>query len=113
MARMPELSTPWVAGSNPAGIAHGTAEKSPINKGFSDISGIDPYTPCVERKGINGDKSGPKRPRSPGKIPGMVSLCETGARLASQPSLRALRALALLGGWAAIVIALRQGGLLP
>lgn len=70
------FSTPWVAGSNPAGIATQTHDKSPINKGFLQSRRDDARASRGERKGIEADKCGPKRTKIPGLIPGLVSLCE-------------------------------------
>jgi hypothetical protein len=39
------LSTPWVAGSNPAGIAMQTINKSLVNKGFLAFPDFTRYTP--------------------------------------------------------------------
>jgi hypothetical protein len=79
-----QLSTPWVAGSNPAGIASETAEKSPMNTGFLHFGATSDLDAPPERKGIKAKPNAPKRHPSPGKIPGLVSPCETDRVLACQ-----------------------------
>jgi hypothetical protein len=74
--RVPELSTPWVAGSNPAGITPQTQEKSPINKGIFYVFEKIRSTECLEREGIRADKKAPQGHQIPAQIPALVPLCE-------------------------------------
>lgn len=111
--RVPELSTPWVAGSNPAGTTPQTLEKTPINKGFFYFSKINSSTDRLEPNGIEADIRGPKPRQSPAVFPALVSLCEiTLTAPAMSPAKTLLLAAACLG-WIAACAYLVPGWAMP
>jgi hypothetical protein len=76
------LSTPWVAGSNPAGIASASDHKSPITTGFLHFTLRRTYNQLLERKGIKAGLSRALLAKIPGLIPGLVPQGETDRALA-------------------------------